>query len=65
MTVLNYSSFFEGKWNKTPAKAFTPPAEKKMGTRWSFVKKVNKYPMKSNIKDIPPQGTENFQDYGT
>ena len=25
--------------NKTPAKAFTPPAEKKMGTRWSFVKK--------------------------
>ena len=72
MTVLNYSSFFEGKppsmwritddfkWNKTPAKAFTPPAEKKMGTRWSFVKKVNKYPMKSNAKDISPQGTENF-----
>ena len=27
--------------NKTPAKAFTPPAEKKIGTRWSFVKKVN------------------------
>ena len=26
--------------NKTPAKAFTPPAEKKMGTRWSFVKKL-------------------------
>ena len=48
------------KWNKTPAKAFTPPAEKKMGTRWSFVKKVNKYPMKSNAKDISPQGTENF-----
>ena len=27
--------------NKTPAKAFTPPAEKKIGTRWSFVEKVN------------------------
>ena len=27
--------------NKTPAKAFTPPAEKKIGTRCSFVKKVN------------------------
>ena len=24
--------------NKTPAKAYTSPAEKKMGTRWSFVK---------------------------
>ena len=29
------------KTNKTPVKAFTPPAEKKMGTRWSFVKKSN------------------------
>ena len=28
-------------FNKTPAKAFTPPAEKKIGTRWSFVEKVN------------------------
>ena len=27
--------------NKTPANAFTPAAEKKIGTRWSFVKKVN------------------------
>ena len=27
--------------NKTPAKAFTPPAEKKIGTRWSSVEKVN------------------------
>ena len=27
--------------NKTPAKAFTPPAEKNIGTRWSFVEKVN------------------------
>ena len=27
--------------NKTPVKAFTPSAERKMGTRWSFVKKVN------------------------
>ena len=23
---------------KTPARAFTPPAEKKIATRWSFVK---------------------------
>ena len=34
-TNISYSS------NKTPAKAFTPPAEKKIGTRWSFVEKVN------------------------
>ena len=27
--------------NKTPAKASTPSAEKKIGTRWSFVEKVN------------------------
>ena len=27
--------------NKTPAKAFTPPAEKKIGTKWSFVEEVN------------------------
>ena len=33
--------------NKTPAKAFTPPAEKKIGRRkkeekrWSFVEEVN------------------------
>ena len=29
------------KRNKTPAKVFTPPAEKKIGTRWSFVEKIN------------------------
>ena len=23
--------------NKTPAHAFTPPAEKKMGTKWTFM----------------------------
>ena len=27
--------------NKTPAKPFTTPAEKKIGTRLSFVKMVN------------------------
>ena len=30
--------------NKTPAEAFTPPGEKKMGTRWSFVKKRKRVP---------------------
>ena len=29
------------KLNKTPAKAFTPPAEKKISTRWSLVEEVN------------------------
>ena len=27
---------------KTPAKAFTPPAEKKMDKRWSFIKNKTK-----------------------
>ena len=27
--------------NKMPAKTFTPPAQKKIGTRWPFVEKVN------------------------
>ena len=35
-SMLHYKHEF--KYNKTPAKAFTPPAdEKKMGTIWIFV----------------------------
>ena len=36
-----YFSFRNLLNNKTPAKAFTPPAEKKIGPRWSFVEEVN------------------------
>ena len=38
--------------NKTPAKEFTFPAEKKMGTslRWSFVKIVNEGPVYGDLK---------------
>ena len=36
------SKKLQRKLNKTPAKAFTPPAEKKIGTRWSFVEKIKR-----------------------
>ena len=43
----NISHMIRTMLNKTPAKAFTPPAEKKIGRRkkeekrWSFVEEVN------------------------
>ena len=39
--LISASNISDLMHNKTPAKAFTPPAEKKIGTRWSFVEKVN------------------------
>ena len=35
ITLGNY------KKHNTPAEAYTPPAEKNIGTRWFFLKKVN------------------------
>ena len=39
-TIKDPQSFDISFANKTPAKVFTPPAEKKIGTR-SFVEEVN------------------------
>ena len=36
--------------NKTLAKTFTLPAEKRMGTRWPFVKKINEKPAYSSYE---------------
>ena len=34
--VLLAKTYLKLKYNKTPAEAFTPPAEKKIGTKWAL-----------------------------
>ena len=37
MQTINSRTLYLHILNKTPAQAFIPPAEKKMGTKWRFM----------------------------